>query len=188
MSLRILSTTLAIGVAAALYALPSPSVHAQAAPAQRSSSSTHEAPPPSASDQQFMKDLAEGNKAEIETGKLAQKSAASEDVKAFGTMMVDDHTRALQQLETLASHKGVQLPKSPNAKQASAAKSLQSLKGDSFDKRYATMAVSDHEETLALLKKVEQNAKDADLRKFAADTTPVVSRHLDHAKKLTGMR
>ena len=180
MSVRILSTALALSAAAALCAVQPASVHAQAAP-QGSNQAK-----PAAADQQFMKDLGEGNLAEVETGKLAQQKGSKEDVKAFGSMMVKDHTQALQELQALASRKDVQLPKEPNAKHAAAAKSLQAMNGDSFDKRYAAMAVSDHEETLALLKKVEQGAKDPDLRKYAADTTKVVSRHLEHAQKLAG--
>lgn len=180
MSVPILSTALALTAAAALYAVQPAPVQAQAASPGSSQDK------PAAADQQFMKDLGEGNLAEVETGKLAQQKGSKEDVKSFGAMMVKDHTESLQKLQALASRKGVQLPKEPDAKHAAAAKSLQAMNGDSFDKRYASMAVSDHEQTLALLKKVEQGAKDADLRKYAADTTPVVSRHLEHAQKLAG--
>jgi len=169
---------LAAAVLAAAALLP-PLADAQS-PAQDAAS---RAP---AADQQWMKDIGEGNVAEIETGKLAQQKGSSADVKHFGAMMVEDHGKALKQLQALAMRKGVQLPREPNAKHASAAKALQSLRGDAFDKQYASMAVSDHQETLALLKKVQQGAKDEDLRSFAGETIPVVSRHLAEAQKLPG--
>lgn len=181
MSIRIFSTALALTTAAAICAVQPASVHAQAAPPQGSSQDKI-----AAADRQFMKDLGEGNLAEVETGKLAQQKGNKEDVKAFGAMMVKDHTQALQQLQMLASRKNVPLPKAPDAKHAAAAKSLQAANGDGFDKQYAAMAVSDHEQTLSLLKKVEQDAKDTDLRKYAADTQPVVAGHLEHAQKLAG--
>jgi putative membrane protein len=180
MSTKTLLATVALLASGALpLALPQ-FVHAQTAAPKAAQGQV------AAADQQLMKDIGEANLAEIETGKLAQKNAGKQDVKAFGAMMVEDHGKSLRQLQTLATGKGVQLPDAPNAKHAAAAKALQSMTGDSFDKRYSSMAVTDHQETLALLKKVQQSAKDPELRNFASEAVPVVSTHLTHAQKLSG--
>ena len=171
---------LAAAVLAAAALLPGVPVHAQGASPRAAKGQVATA------DQQWMKDLGEGNVAEIETGKLAQQKGASAEVKRFGAMMVEDHAKTLKQMQALASRKGVELPRAPNAKHAAAAKSLEALRDDAFDKRYAAMAVSDHQETLALLKKVQQGAKDEELRSFAAETVPVVSHHLAEAQRLSG--
>lgn len=171
---------LAAAVLAASALLPVVPVHAQAtAPGAAKAQMA-------AADQQWMKDLGEGNVAEIDTGKLAQQKGASAEVKRYGAMMAEDHGKALKELQALASRKGVELPRAPNARHAGAARSLEALRDDAFDKRYAAMAVSDHQETLALLKKVQQGAKDPDLRSFAGETIPVVSHHLAEAQKLPG--
>ena len=48
----------------------------------------------SASDASFMKKAAEGNKAEVELGKMAKQKASSDAVKSFGERMMTDHQQA----------------------------------------------------------------------------------------------
>jgi putative membrane protein len=54
----------------------------------------------------------------------------------------------------------------------------------SFDQAYANNQVKAHEATIALFEEEAANGKDADLKKFAADTLPKLKHHLDEAKKL----
>src|SRR4051794_31685345 len=49
-------------------------------------------------DRSFAEEAAMGGMAEVELGKLAQQNAQSDDVKQFGSRMVQDHTNANQQL------------------------------------------------------------------------------------------
>jgi len=58
----------------------------------------------------FMTDLAHGNIAEIEAGKMALEKSQNDTVKKFAKQMVDDHTAALTKLQTMAQAKGVKLP------------------------------------------------------------------------------
>src|SRR5918993_4325618 len=46
--------------------------------------------------------------AEVELGKLASERASSPDVKRFGQMMVQDHTKAGTELKELAAKHGIQ--------------------------------------------------------------------------------
>jgi len=140
-----------------------------------------------ADEQRFMKSMGEANLAEVETGKLAETRGQEQKVKEFGAMMVRDHTRSLQQLQTLATRKGVELPGSPGPRHAKAAKAVKALaesRGEDFDRRYSIMAAADHKDTLALLKKVQGSAKDEDLRNLANEMIPVVAGHLAEAQKL----
>ena len=54
----------------------------------------------------FAKKAAEGGMAEVEFGKLAQQNAQDAQVKQFGQQMEQDHSKANQQLESIASQKG----------------------------------------------------------------------------------
>jgi putative membrane protein len=143
----------------------------------------------SKSDQRMMKDIAQANIAEIETGKLAQEKASKEEVRKFGQTMVDDHTKALGELQELASKKGVELPTEPDARHKAAATALKALSGDAFDKRYMSMAgVSDHKKTHEELQKVQRSANDPDLKAYAAKTLPVVHGHLTTAQEISGKK
>jgi len=140
-------------------------------------------------DERAMKDIAQANIAEIETGKLAQEKASKDEVKKFAQTMVDDHTKALTELQEIASKKGVELPTETDMKHKASATALKALNGDSFDKRYmSSVGVSDHKKTHEMLQKVERNTNDPDLKAYAAKTLPVVHGHLTTAQQIAGAK
>ncbi len=67
----------------------------------------------------------------MELGQLAQQKAANPAVKAFGAMMVTDHTAANDKLKTVAAAKQVSLPDSPSLMQKASKTKLDMLSGDS---------------------------------------------------------
>lgn len=139
-------------------------------------------------DQALLKDIAQANIAEIESGKVALGKSTNDDIKKFAQMMVDDHGKALTEVQSLASAKGVTLPTEPDMKHKAVAVEFKALKGSTFDSRYVKQAgVGDHEATEKLLKKTQANAKDADLKALATKMLPVVDGHLNHARELAKM-
>ena len=94
----------------------------------------------SQSDERMVKQIAEANLAEISAGKLAQDKAQSDEVKSFAKKMVDDHTKALDDLKQLAQSKGVTLPTEPSREQMAQEKKLQALSGEKFDRQYLQQA------------------------------------------------
>jgi putative membrane protein len=138
-------------------------------------------------DQKMMRDIAYSNISEIATGKLALEKSQSDDVKSYAQKMIDDHTKAQQELQTLADSKGVKLPTEPDAKHKALSKVMAGLKGDAFDKRYLKQGgLNDHENTHKLLTRVQDKAKDADLKAYAAKTITVVDQHLTLAQDMAG--
>ena len=138
-------------------------------------------------DQKMMRDIAHANLSEIAAGKLALEKSQSDDVKSFAQKMIDDHTKAQQELQTLADGKGVKLPAEPDAKHKAMAKMMSALKGDAFDKRYLKQGgLNDHENAHKLLERVEAKAKDADLQAYAAKTITAVDQHLSLAEETAG--
>src|SRR5215212_4467985 len=70
-------------------------------------------------DHKFALAAATGGMMEVELGKLAAEKGASDEVRQFGQRMVDDHTKANEELMQLASSKGMALPTAPDPKHAS---------------------------------------------------------------------
>jgi putative membrane protein len=95
-------------------------------------------------DTRFMKAAAEGGLAEVALGQLAVEKASSSDVKKFGQRMVDDHSKANDQLKQLASQKKVDLPQGLSAKDKATKASLEKLSGEQFDQAYMKGMVKDH--------------------------------------------
>lgn len=138
-------------------------------------------------DQKMMRDIAHANISEIAAGKLALEKSQSDDVKSFAQKMIDDHTKAQQELQTLADSKGVKLPTEPDAKHKALTKVMAGLKGEAFDKRYLKQGgLNDHENTHKLLTRVQDKAKDADLKAYAAKTITTVDQHLTLAQETAG--
>ncbi|MDM0009529.1 DUF4142 domain-containing protein [Variovorax sp. J22G73] len=136
-------------------------------------------------DASMLKDIAEANIAEIETGKIALEKSSNGEIKKFAQMMVDDHSKGLADVKTLASAKGTDLPDSPSVKHKAVELELKALSGNTFASRYVKQAgVGDHEATEKLLKKTQADAKDADLKALAGKMLPVVQGHLKHARAL----
>lgn len=136
-------------------------------------------------DTMFMKEAAAGNLAEIQTGRIALDKSSSPQVKEAAQRIVDDHTKANDQLMTLAQRQQVTLPTEPMAKDKKEAEKLQSMSGTAFDKAYARMLVKDHKKDIKMYSMESQKAKDTELRQYASTTLPVLKTHLQMAEQLT---
>ncbi len=67
-----------------------------------------------ASDEMFAKKAAAGGMAEVAAGDTAQKMGANDAVKKYGQQMTVDHTKANDELKSLASAKKIELPTVPD--------------------------------------------------------------------------
>jgi putative membrane protein len=137
-------------------------------------------------DAQVMRDIAQANLAEIATGKLAIAKAQSPNVKQFGQHMIEEHTTLQSEGASLASAKGMPVPNAPDARHQAAAKKLEAMSGESFDRAYMEQMVKDHSETLQLLQRAASQAGDPQLRAHAQKAMPHVQQHLEMAKRLAG--
>jgi putative membrane protein len=141
----------------------------------------------SVSDKKFVKDAAEGGMAEVEMGKLATEKASSEAIKKFGQRMVDDHTKAGDQLKQVASEEGIQLPDKLSAKDEMTKDRLSKLSGEQFDKAYMSDMVKDHTQDVAEFKRESNSGTNPQIKNFAAGTLPTLEDHLKEAKKIEPM-
>jgi putative membrane protein len=134
----------------------------------------------------FMNSAAPGNMAEVELGKMASTKAASNDVKQFGQKMVEDHSKANDELKQLAAQKKVMLPPDVMPGHKQLMEKLSKLSGAEFDKEYVAAMVADHEKDVAAFENVSKTAADADVKAFAAKTLPTLKMHLEMIKAMAG--
>ena len=134
------------------------------------------------SDSPFVTKAAHGGVAEVELGKLATQRASSEKVKQFGQRMVDDHSKANNELKSLAASKGMSVSSSMDSESKSTKKRLSALHGSAFDKAYMEDMVKDHEEDVAEFQKEADQGTDSDMKSFAAKTLPTLKEHLRMAQ------
>ncbi|MBV8652372.1 MAG: DUF4142 domain-containing protein [Alphaproteobacteria bacterium] len=137
-----------------------------------------------AQDETFVHAAAIGGLSEVEAGKLAEQKAQRADVKQFGQRMVQDHSKANDQLMAVAKEAGVTPPTTLDSTHQATQAQLEKLSGADFDRSYVPVQVSDHIETVQLFKQEAETGGDADLKKFAADTLPTLQEHLEMAQHL----
>ena len=110
----------------------------------------------------FVNDLTIAGLAEVQLGKLAAERAMSPDVKAFGQMMVKDHTQAANELKPIAMQLNVPQPTQLDQKHKDLADKLSKLQGSAFDREYINAMVMGHEEVAAKLRtRVEKQSPHA---------------------------
>jgi putative membrane protein len=137
-----------------------------------------------ADDAKFATTAAGDGLAEVNAGKMAQNKAASPRVKEFATMMVNDHTKAGDELAALAKTKNIALPLMPGADAKKAADELAAKSGKDFDKAYIDAMLDGHKKAVKLFEDASQNCKDPDLKAFATKTLPTLKMHLDSVQAI----
>ena len=133
----------------------------------------------------FMNEAAPGGMAEVELGKLAAAKAENAEVKAFAQKMVEDHSKAGDELKQLAAQKKVMLPPDVMPKHKEIMDKLSKLNGADFDKEYVKAMVADHEKDVAAFENVSKTAVDADVKNFATKTLPTLKMHLEMIKAMS---
>jgi putative membrane protein len=137
-------------------------------------------------DKKFMMEAAIGGKAEVALARLALERSSSDSVKQYAQQMIDDHTKAGDELAQVATMKGISLPMEPDAKHKAMLAKMQQLSGAAFDAEYVKMAgVKDHEKMEKLFMSESSKGKDMDAKGFAAKTLPTVQAHLRMAREMT---
>lgn len=133
-------------------------------------------------DQKFIMDAGFGGLAEVKHGKLAAQKGGSEEVKQYGQQMVDEHTKANNELATIGTMKGEYPPGALNAKHKSMQEKLEKLSGAEFDREYVKGQVKGHQEMLTVLDKEIKDGTDSELKAFAEKMKPSVQAHLTKAE------
>ena len=139
----------------------------------------------STTDRNMMRQLASVNISEVALAKLAQSKTSDENVRNFAQRMIDDHSKAQEQLQALAQTKGVQLPTAPDAKHQALEKKFNALSGQEFDRQYMQQAgMRAHRQAHNLLERISTRAQSPELKTLAADMLPTIDQHTQMAQQM----
>jgi len=142
--------------------------------------------PKEASD--FAVNAYEGGMMEVEAGKLASEKATNKRVREFGAMMVEDHSKGNEKLKAIASSLNIALPDSLGKDERDEINKLAGKKQKDFDKDYMDMMVSDHQHDITEFRKAADKCPDSTLKDFAGNSLPMLEKHLDSARSITGKK
>lgn len=110
----------------------------------------------SSSDRDFAMKAAEGGKKEVAMSEMALRQSSNADVKAYAQKLVDDHTKANEELMSIASSKGITLPGDMHGMKSGMNNS------SSTNPSSATGATSPNTETSGDMRKTDSGMKKSD--------------------------
>jgi putative membrane protein len=135
-------------------------------------------------DTEFAVEAADGGMLEVQLGQLALTKASSPKVKEFAQSIIDDHSKANEELKSLAQTKNITLPSTISEEKQKDYDKLAEKSGEEFDKAYSDFMVKDHKDDVDKFKKAAEKCEDADIKSWAADKVPVLENHLSMAESM----
>ena len=150
----------------------------QAAPGMPAPNQTNQ------NDRLFVAAATIGGNAEVALGQLAEQKGRAQAVKDFGHQMAADHGQANQRLSQLANAANIPQPGDLDEEHKAMRAQLDKLSGPEFDLAYIRAQIGDHQKTAQLFEWEIGSGQDPQLKEFAAQTLPVVLRHLQMASAL----
>ncbi len=131
----------------------------------------------------FIRKAALGSMLELELAKLAQEKARDFEVKEFGKLMVQDHSKIIAAMEVLAKEKGFKLPAALPEKDTRQVQNLKKMVFDRFENVYMKETSDYHKE---YIKRYKEAAKSPDvtLANFALKFLPVLEMHRERAQEV----
>lgn len=136
------------------------------------------------SDAAFLIEAASSGLMEVELGELAAKTAMDPEVKKFGQMMVDHHTKANEELNAVAAAMNVELPTVLNQMHREMADKLKVKTGKSFDEAYMDLMEKAHKRDIDMFVAKTTSAENSAVKDFAVRTLPVLRSHLEMANQI----
>jgi putative membrane protein len=141
-------------------------------------------------DAQIASIVVTANQVDIDAGQLAATASSSAEVKAFGEMMVRDHTGVNKSAVDLATRLKLTPQDNPTSQSLKSAGDaniahLKTLSGTAFNRAYVDHEVAYHQQVLnALDTTLIPGAQNAELKALLVKVRPAFAAHLAHAKRL----
>ena len=135
-------------------------------------------------DAEFAVEAVSAGLAEINAGKIAQEKATNPRVKEFSAQMVEEHTRATEELKALASEKDIIIPTAPGENELREIADLNAEEGVEFDKEYINLIANDQNDVIDLYENAVENVDDPEIREFASRTLALLKSNVEEAKNI----
>jgi putative membrane protein len=128
-------------------------------------------------EQSYLQKAAERHQAEVALGQLTLQKASSDQVKQYGARMIQDHQRAIEDVQRLIRKEGeLSMPHQQIQRK------LSELSGKDFDKAYMAFMVRDHMKDLGELQQRAATLTDPRVQHWMEDTLHILKEHLEQAK------
>jgi putative membrane protein len=148
-------------------------------------STAEEIEPAAAVDAQtFVNQAAASNLFEIQSSQLALSNSTSDAIKGFAQHMIDDHSKAGEEMTSVATREGLIVPAELDQPNADKLAQLQGVTGEQFDLLYVQLQTGAHAEAVALFSGYAESGDNEVLKDFASKTLPTLQEHYEEVLTL----
>jgi len=135
--------------------------------------------------EEFAQSAAQSDGYELAAAQTALAQSRNPQVRAFAQRMIADHEQMARALADAAKASGLE-PPHPHVggDQSRFLASLQSLRGDDFDREYGRQQMLAHTSALTVMRSYAEKGSDPNLRRMAASSVPTIESHLQAARQL----
>ena len=129
-------------------------------------------------DRRFLMEAASGNLFEIRSSELAIQKGVAGDTAQAANAILADHSQMGQELQQLASRKGISVPAQLMPKHQAQLERLRAAAASEFESQYRQIQLQAHQEAISLFERAERDAQDPDVRSLAQRSLPKLREHL----------
>ncbi len=134
-------------------------------------------------DKKFVMAVAADGMTEVKLGEIAKQRAVSPSIKEFAEQMVKDHSKAGDELKSVAAAHNLDLPAKLDKVHQALVDKLVKANESQFDQTYVDQMVAAHKGAVAALKG-EEGTKVSDLKDWTDRTLPTIKHHLQMAENI----
>jgi putative membrane protein len=135
-------------------------------------------------DQIFAAAAAASNLSEVAMARIAVARGSNDEVKLFAQSMINDHSKANNELIALATPRALAVPMALEIQDRAAEAVLLGKTGDDFDKAYAHQQLAAHICAVALFEAEAERGRDPQLKAWAAKMLPALKDHKTRVKRM----
>jgi putative membrane protein len=125
----------------------------------------------------FIRSASAACAADIAAGQLANENGQNPAIRELGARMLEEHSKACEELRRIADAEGIEAAAYPDDKQQAALDALEALSGAEFDKAYLKLHRKSHARAIRLFKLASGLGAHPELRRFAQATLPMLEAH-----------
>lgn len=132
----------------------------------------------------FLQQAANGASWIILLGELAEKQAASGDVRKYGKQITTDNRLHVMEIHRLAGKKGILLSTDTDQVRQNTVQYFSQQYGANFDRNYVSMMADENSRQVSIFKLTAQKGIDEEIRAFAAAKIGMLEGYVVWAEKI----
>lgn len=135
-------------------------------------------------DSTFLVEALSGGIMEVKLGELAVKKSKQESTQELGKMMIQDHSKANEEIRMLLQQQNIAVPDSLIKQHKSKIKEFERTKASEFDSKYIKEMQKDHREDISKFEARLNRTTYTGLKDFVNRTLPVLRKHQNQVETL----